>query len=277
MGVTYNLLSRWSYSCLIWSSLTWSIFITYQLFYHFTHQMEVLGTKGTFIRLSEVETRGRKIWICFSDLSVSCEWPLECQDFGVCLFPTRFLSLFFFKFVRHSLPGIWLLDMIRWITCHIGCATGNALACKFHTNPAEGFVSLLSLTSLLLEIHGAKEMPFEVWSLGSGIIITESLHTLARWGAVTNRVTRRDLITVIIHYYDPTLSFYYPFIKVPTCSCSLSHSWSKLVKKHVNIVGNPTTFEWSHFSGHKLLVIVKLIWWGRSCFDSPFCLISQML
>lgn len=45
------------------SDQMWDVFTTYQLFHSLTQQRDVWKTKGTFISVSEVETRGRKMGV----------------------------------------------------------------------------------------------------------------------------------------------------------------------------------------------------------------------
>ena len=121
----------------------------------------------------------------------------------VCLFPTRFLSFssvfsfffFFFFSICSSFPpkgsGSWTwyakLPAVSVVPLAMHCKLVNSAQKK-----ALGGICLAAVTNFI--VFGKwrdRRDALRSWELRPGIIITEWLWALARWGAVTNRGSRR--------------------------------------------------------------------------------------
>lgn len=109
--------------------------------------------------------------LAFSDLSVSCEWPLECQDFSLPFSHQispflSFFSFFLFFFNLFIIPSSGSGSWTWYAKLPVVSVLPLAMHCKLvnSTNPSEGFASPLSLTSLFLGSGGTKDA---FWSWGA--------------------------------------------------------------------------------------------------------------
>lgn len=116
----------------------WSLFSAYLGIRHLYHTSVIplfniipqfaQETKGTFITHCEVETwEGKWESFGFSDLSVSCEWSLECQDFTLPFSHKISVVLCLFFLICSSfppkdlVPGHDMPNYLRYQLCNWQC------------------------------------------------------------------------------------------------------------------------------------------------------------